>query len=62
MFKFAKKNVNGWNNRYINQTKVYNNLCVRLRNGFTLTMDEHVFFHDYRNLIKLYALKKSGDL
>jgi len=52
--KFASKRVNGWNQRHINMTKVAKALYVRIRNGYTLDLDEQQFLGDYESLKKLY--------
>ena len=48
--KFASKRVNGWNQRHINMTKVAKALYVRIRNGYTLDLDEQQFLGDYESL------------
>jgi hypothetical protein len=55
--KFAKKNVNGWANRYLNQSKVLDALGVRMKNGFTLTAEEKKFYDDVKSLAKKYKSK-----
>jgi hypothetical protein len=52
--KWASKRVNGWNDRYINMTKVVQALRTRQKNGFTLALDEQKFLGDYESLKKLY--------
>lgn len=52
--KFASKRVNGWSQRHINMTKVAQALYVRIRNGYTLDLDEQQFLGDYESLRKLY--------
>jgi hypothetical protein len=55
--KFAKKSVNGWANRYLNQREVFNALGVRMKNGFTLTAEEKKFYDDVKSLTKIYKSK-----
>lgn len=52
--KFAKKRVNGWNSRHLNDLQVLRNLQVRRRNGFTLDSEESQFYDDTVSLIKRY--------
>jgi ribosomal protein S17E len=52
--KFANKRVNGWNNRFVNMTKVAQALYTRQRNGFTLDWEENKFLGDYVSLKNLY--------
>jgi hypothetical protein len=54
MLKFATKRVNGWNNRFVNMTKVAQALYTRQRNGFTLDWEENKFLGDYVSLKNLY--------
>lgn len=54
MLKFATKRVNGWNNRFVNMTKVAQALYTRQRNGFTLDWEESKFLGDYVSLKNLY--------
>lgn len=53
--KFASKRVNGWNNRYLHQSKVFHALSVRIRNGFTLDQEERKFYDDTKSLIMLMS-------
>jgi len=52
--KFAKKRVNGWYDRYLNQSKVMAALAIRLKNGFTLSAEEQQFYADTKLLIEKY--------
>jgi len=54
MLKIANKRVNGWNNRFVNMTKVAQALYTRQRNGFTLDWEEKKFLGDVESLKKLY--------
>jgi hypothetical protein len=54
MIAIAKKRVNGWNDRYINMTKVAKNLINRQHKGITLLTDERQFLDEYVSLRARY--------
>jgi hypothetical protein len=54
MLKFAKKSVNGWNNRYVNMLKVQEALWARQARGFTLNFEERNFLEEVQSLRAAY--------
>ena len=58
MIKFASKNVVGWKDRHLNNTEVARRLYVRMRNGFTLCLEEQKFLGDYESLVRKYMSTK----
>jgi hypothetical protein len=54
MIAYARKRVNGWNDRYINMTKVAKNLINRQHKGIYLKIDERQFLDEYVSLRAQY--------
>ena len=52
--KFASKRVIGWNERYLNMSKIAQQLYSRIERGYSLALDEQQFLNEYKQLALKY--------
>ena len=52
--KFASKRVIGWNERYLNMSKIAHQLYSRVERGYSLALDEQQFLNEYKQLALKY--------